>query len=97
MPQLLFAGAIVPLTNTGPVLEAISTAVPSRWAFAAAGTAIDMNGRIGVDPTDARRSAYGRDFFAVGAPEGFAVLAAFVIVLLGVVAWLVSRPRAHVR
>ena len=97
VPQLLFAGAIVPLTKMGPLLEAFSTVVPSRWAFAAIGTAVDMNGRIGVDPIDARRSAYGSDFFATGAAEGFAVLAAFLIMLLAVVALLLARRAADAR
>jgi hypothetical protein len=56
-----------------------------------------MNGRIGVDPVDARRSAYGRDFFDVGAPVAVAVLAAFLVVLLAAVALLVARRRADAR
>jgi ABC-type multidrug transport system ATPase subunit/ABC-type multidrug transport system permease subunit len=97
VPQLLFAGAIVPLTKMGAALEALSAVVPSRWAFAALGTAIDMNGRIAVDPTDARRSPYGRDFFATSAPEALAILAAFLVVALGAVAVLVARRRAAAR
>ena len=97
IPQLLFAGAIVPLSKMGPVLEAVAAVVPSRWAFAAIGTAIDMTGRIGVDPTDQRRSAYGDDFFDTTTIEGLAILAAFLAILLSLVALLLARRRADTR
>ena len=91
IPQLLFAGAIVPLSKMGTMLEAISAIVPSRWAFAAIGTAIDMNHRIAIDPTDARRSPYGRDFFVIDTVEGLAILGAFLVVVLAGVGLLVMR------
>ena len=83
----------------GTMLEAISAIVPSRWAFAAIGTAIDMNHRIAIDPTDARRSPYGRDFFVISLSslslsdtvEGLAILGAFLVVVLAGVGLLVMR------
>lgn len=97
IPQLLFAGAIVPLSKMGTMLEAITTIVPSRWVFGAIGTAIDMNNRIAADPTDARRSPYGREFFVTDTVEALAILSAFLIVVLGIVGLLVMRRCADTR
>ena len=50
IPQLLFAGAIVPVAAMVQPIKAISKLVYSQWAFAGTGNAIDMNQRIGANP-----------------------------------------------
>ena len=65
IPQLLFAGAIVPLERMGPVVEAIPYAMFSQWSFASVGTAADMNGRIAEHPEFSRINPFGTDFFDV--------------------------------
>ena len=65
IPQLLFAGAIVPLAQMAPVVKAIPYAIFSQWSFAGVGTAIDMNGRIADDPAFSRTNPFGTHFFNV--------------------------------
>jgi ABC-type multidrug transport system ATPase subunit/pSer/pThr/pTyr-binding forkhead associated (FHA) protein/ABC-type multidrug transport system permease subunit len=91
VPQLLFAGAIVPVSKMGGALKAISALAASRWAFSGLGTAIHMARRLAGDPFDARHSPYGHHFFTTGAGEALAILAAFMVVLGAAVAVLVRR------
>jgi ABC-type multidrug transport system permease subunit len=91
VPQLLFAGAIVPVSKMGAALKAVSALAASRWAFSGLGTAVHMNGRLAADPFDARHSPYGHHFFTTGGGEAFALLAAFLVVLGGALALLLRR------
>lgn len=91
LPQLLFAGAIVPVSKMGAVIDALSQAAFSRWAFSGVGTVLDMNGRLAADEFDAERSPYGRSFFATEAPEALAILGAFALGFLVLAALRLRR------
>lgn len=93
IPQLLFAGAIVPVAKMSGAIALLSNLVFARWALAGAGTAIDTNGRLAADRTTATASGYGRDFFDVGAPTSQLVLLAFLGILLAGVAVALRRSR----
>lgn len=91
LPQLLFAGAIVPVSKMGSAIAAISNAAFSRWSFSGVGTTLDMNGRLAADEFDAENSPYGRTFFVTEAPEALAILAGFVLVFLALTALRLRR------
>lgn len=91
IPQLLFAGAIVPVEKMGAPVAALSSVIFERWSFAAAGTAADMQDRLGADPEVLEVSGYGTGFFDVEAATAYPVLAAFLIVSLAGVVLLVRK------
>jgi ABC-type multidrug transport system ATPase subunit len=70
VPQLLLAGAIVSLEQMGAARH-LADAVPIRWAYAHAGSAIDINVRAVSDR--GFRDFYGPEFFDLA--PGFAALA----------------------
>jgi ABC transport system ATP-binding/permease protein len=49
-PQVLFAGAMVPIEAMTGVGEAISSAMSNRWAFEALGRLLDLGTAFGSDP-----------------------------------------------
>jgi len=65
VPQLLLGGAIVPLAEMTDVMQVVAALVPARWSYAAAGHAIDLNGRIAADREFAAASHYGPQFFGL--------------------------------
>jgi ABC-type multidrug transport system ATPase subunit/ABC-type multidrug transport system permease subunit len=86
IPQLLFAGQLVPLRELPPPARVVSDVVPTRWSFAAEGRIIDLNGRYAATPaTRAAGAHYGQHFFALSLPLAVVVLGAFVAVLLSAV------------
>ena len=91
IPQLLFAGAIVPVQQMGPVVKGLSNVMFSQWSLASVGTAVDMNHRIAEDPAFARASNFGSNFFDVSFGAGMLVLAAFLAVFIAGTAALLSR------
>ena len=54
VPQLLFGGALVPVSKMGDLMGAVSNLMPSRWSFASLGTSVDLAERLRADPYDAR-------------------------------------------
>jgi ABC transport system ATP-binding/permease protein len=93
IPQLLFAGAIVPVAAMVQPIKALSALVYSQWAFAGAGSAIDMNDRIVANPRFARANQFGFDFFDVSRIAAWGILLAFLAVLLAVVTVMLARRR----
>ncbi len=91
IPQLLFAGAIVPVAAMVQPIKALSALVYSQWAFAGVGSAIDMNERIGATPRFARANQFGLDFFDLPAVGTYAILLVFLAVLVGSVVLLLAR------
>lgn len=91
IPQLLFAGAIVAVAVMVQPIKALSALVYSQWAFAGAGSAIDMNARIKADPTFFRSNQFGLDFFDLSQPVTYLILLAFLAVLVGAVALQLAR------
>jgi ABC-type multidrug transport system permease subunit len=94
IPQLFFAGAIVPVARMDEPIATLSALVPAQWSFAGAGTAIHMNARIAADPSFARTSGYGHRFFDVSTPLACLTLAVFVLLLLTAAALVLRRRRA---
>jgi ABC transport system ATP-binding/permease protein len=92
LPQLLFAGALVPVDGMGRAAELVSALMFARWSFAGVGTQIDMNGRIAGDDQFAAVSRFGPDFFDLGAGPTLGILALFLTALL-TLAWLLLRRR----
>ncbi len=91
IPQLLFAGAIVPVAAMVAPIKALSALVYSQWAFAGAGSAIDMNDRIGANPRFAQTNQFGLDFFDLATVGTYAILLVFLTILVGSVALLLAR------
>jgi ABC-type multidrug transport system permease subunit len=92
IPQLLFAGAIIAVKDMSSVVAALSNLVFARWAFAAAGSAIDMNARIAADPSFSQLDKYGSSFFSLSVPVGLLILGGFLVVfLLATAAVLTAR------
>lgn len=89
IPQLLFAGALVTVSSMGPAIKALSVLIVARWAFAGAGSSIDMNGRLAGDPGAAH--TYGHSFFALGPALSIAAILMFVAAGLGLAAHLLRR------
>jgi ABC transport system ATP-binding/permease protein len=65
VPQLLFSGAIVPITQMTTPVRLIALLIPARWSFAAAGNVVHMQERINTDPVFSKASQYGQHFFSV--------------------------------
>jgi hypothetical protein len=77
--QLLFGGAVVTIHEMGALTSALSSMVFSRWAYDGAGSIVHMQHRLAGDPLGGR---YG-DFFGIGAPLAFLMLAVFLGLLFG--------------
>jgi ABC-type multidrug transport system ATPase subunit/pSer/pThr/pTyr-binding forkhead associated (FHA) protein len=86
VPQLFFAGAIIPLDQMSGAIRVLSDLVFARWAYAATGAPLDLTERLNAG----RASVYG-DFFSISVPLALAILCLFVAVLLGLAALLVRR------
>jgi ABC-type multidrug transport system ATPase subunit/pSer/pThr/pTyr-binding forkhead associated (FHA) protein len=91
IPQLLFAGAIVPVERMSSAMEWVANLVFARWSFADAGSVVDMNERLAANPQQQAASGYGTDFFDIAPALGFAVLAAFLVLFLGATAWRIAQ------
>lgn len=94
IPQLLFAGAIVPVARMVEPIASLSYVVPARWSLAGVGAAIDMNDRLAGNRKLANFAGYGTDFFGIEPPRAAAVLVLFLIVSFTGAAILASRRRA---
>jgi hypothetical protein len=89
-PQVLFAGAVVPIVDMAPVGRAISTLLATRWSFEALGRGLDLTGF----PAGA---AHGGAFQGSAVPC-WAVLTLGAVVLCALAGWVIRRttpmPRA---
>ncbi len=93
VPQLLLGGAIVTVANMSAPMQAAAAFVFSRWSFAGAGSAYDLQRRIEADPQFSRVHEYGVSFFDVSLPALTLVAALFVAALLCLTAYLIGRER----
>jgi len=91
IPQLLFAGAIVPVARMGEPIATLSSLVMARWSVAGSGNAIDMNSRIAADPQLARLNEFGSSFFETRPREAAALLLAFMAVFFVVTLMILAR------
>ena len=81
IPQLLFAGAIIPVDQMTAPVKAVSNLMFAQWSLAGIGTSIDMNGRI-AESAFARVNRFGADFFDVRVATSLLVLFAFLVVFV---------------
>jgi ABC transport system ATP-binding/permease protein len=89
-PQVLFAGAMVPIEAMTGVGEAISSAMSNRWAFEALARLLDLGAAFGTDPAvlgDWEQSLTGS---AQAPVAGLVVIAA--VCAIATVAVLRRRP-----
>jgi hypothetical protein len=91
IPQLLFAGTIVPLAQMPEPAHSISYAIFSQWSLASVGDAVDMNARIAADPTFSEANPYGESFFDVALSTGLLIQAGFAALFLAGVVFLLRR------
>jgi ABC-type multidrug transport system ATPase subunit/ABC-type multidrug transport system permease subunit len=94
IPQLFFAGAIVPVSRMGEPISTLSALIPAQWSFAGAGRTIHMNARIAADPQFFRTNGYGTTFFDVPMSLTCLTLALFAALLLGTAALVLRRRGA---
>jgi ABC transport system ATP-binding/permease protein len=95
IPQLLFAGAIVPVARMAEPAYSIADIVFARWSLAGIGTSVDLNARMAEDPEFARINRFGTHFFDVGFSAGLLIQTGFLTVfLVGVAVLLRRRVRA---
>jgi ABC-2 type transporter/AAA domain, putative AbiEii toxin, Type IV TA system len=86
-PQVLFAGAIVPVPDMTAPGRAMSVGLANRWAFESLGRALDLDRLLSsVTPSSTGHAAF------TGSPvEGWVVLAGFVGLLLGATVAVLHR------
>lgn len=73
IPQLLFAGSLIPPSQMSFVVGAISRLAASQWGLRGAGAAIDMQARLEAFPASPANAGWGDGFFEIGV--GFAIAA----------------------
>jgi hypothetical protein len=91
IPQLLFAGAIIPVAQMTAPVRAVSNLMFAQWSLSGIGTSIDMNSRIAESGAFAKADRFGSNFFDVPEATGLLVLFAFLVVLLGSTAAVLRR------
>ena len=94
IPQLLFAGSIVPVARMAEPAQTLSYAIPSQWSLAGVGSAVDMNGRIAEAPQGGGAEQFGTGFFDAGVATPALVLAGFLTLFLGVLTLMLRERRA---
>lgn len=91
IPQLLFGGALVAFARMGTAIRALADLMVSRWAFAGAGHAIEMNVRLADAPQVASLSGYGSSFFSLNEEVAAIILLGFTAAMLLTTAILLAR------
>ena len=91
IPQLLFAGSLVPVHNMREPIRTLSSLVFSRWSFADIGSLADLNARFAASPKFAPLNKFGHSFFELPFLRGVGILAAFLLALFAGVALLLRR------
>jgi len=94
VPELLFGGAIVPLTQMSGLMHVVAALVPARWSFAAAGTTIHLQQRINQDPAFSHISRFGQHFFSVPLVGYVLITMLFAAVLCAILGTLLQKPSA---
>jgi len=94
IPQLLFAGAIVPVARMVEPIASLSYVVPARWALAGVGSAIDTNDRLAGNRKLADFAGYGTHFFGIQPGRAASVLLLFLVASFAGAATLAARRRA---
>jgi ABC-type multidrug transport system ATPase subunit/pSer/pThr/pTyr-binding forkhead associated (FHA) protein len=97
IPQLLFAGTLVPAARMLEPFQTFGQLHLSQWSLAAIGTQMDFNDRMASSPEFARVNRFGTDFFDVGLLTGVAAQAIFVLLFLAATAAVIRRREAAQR
>jgi hypothetical protein len=82
----------VSLQDMTELMRVVATLVPARWAFSAAGHAIELPDRIAEDGAFSQVSRYGSGFFDVPLPLYVLIALVFAAVLLTALHRLLLRP-----
>ena len=93
IPELLFAGQIVPLKDMPGFLRAVSDIIFSRWALQGVGTAVDLNGRFAATGNPSS-NPLGSHFFNLSPGLAALILLTFTLVLLAGTGWRVKAMKA---
>jgi ABC transport system ATP-binding/permease protein len=91
IPQLLFAGTIVPVARMAEPAHSLATVIFARWSLASIGTSLDLNARIAQEPGFARVNRFGTHFFNVAFGSGLLIQGAFLAAFLAGIVLLLRR------
>ncbi|HSO98276.1 MAG TPA: ABC transporter permease [Solirubrobacteraceae bacterium] len=91
IPQLLFAGALIPLARMPPAVEALAELSYGRWAFAGMGSAAGLQGQFQAGGDAANALGLDPTFFALTPGAAAIVLAAFTLFWLFCAAAMLNR------
>ncbi len=94
IPQLLFAGALIPLGRMPRAVEALAQLSYARWAFAGLGSAVGLQGKFQANADAASALGFDPTFFALTPGASAAVLAGFSLFGLFFAAVLLNRRAA---
>jgi ABC-type multidrug transport system permease subunit len=91
IPQLIFAGAIVPVARMADPARALADVVFAQWSLAGLGSAIDMNARLSTDPEFTQVNRFGTHFFDIYLGAAFAAEAIFTVLFVAATALVLRR------
>jgi ABC-type Na+ transport system ATPase subunit NatA/ABC-type multidrug transport system permease subunit len=95
MPQLLFAGGLIPTAQMPGAVRALSNLVYARWSYAGLGSAINLGGRLTSSGASVV-SNFSTGFFSLSTGGALVILATFTLVqLLLAMLLLMLRPPAQ--
>ncbi len=95
MPQLLFAGALIPLAQMPPAVAALANFTYARWSYAGLGSAARIGQRLSADG-NAVALGFSNGFFSLVPGTAALILIFFTVVeLLAAVLFLMSRPAVN--
>ncbi len=90
MPQLLFAGALIPLAQMPSAVAGLANLTYARWSYAGLGSAAQIGDRLAAN---ASVLGFSNGFFSLAPATATAILIAFTLVELVVaVFFLLIRP-----
>ncbi len=97
LPQILYAGSLVPIDRMSDIMGAFANVIFGRWSLATMGTSLDMNERFAESAEFANGSRFGPDFFAVSQVKGALILVFFLVVFLVATVLLLRRQAGPAR
>jgi hypothetical protein len=97
LPQILYAGSLVPIDRMSDAMAAFANLIFGRWSLATMGTSLDMNQRFAENAEFAKVNRFGPDFFTVSQAKGAGILLIFLVVFLGATVLLLRRQAGPVR
>ncbi len=89
IPQLLLAGAVIPVAKMIGAMKALSLLALSRWSFAGLGHALDLDNRLPEDIGSV--TGYDPSFFEASAGGAILALVLFIALMLSGTALILNR------